>query len=187
MTDSACPLGAQLPADPAPTGFNYKNGGYPVLNRGYSQWTYTDAEIVESGVVAGDASPTDSANSSSLSQCFRYSQKIAQLLGLIAQSITITHRQLQRQLVSLPPYQELNALYGTWLSSGLSRFTTSTAGQATTAIACTIKKVDVETWQDGHGLLTMQKIISMRTSTIHTSCWGVIKYSGARVFVFDFA
>lgn len=49
------------------------------------------------------------------------------------------------------------------------------------------QEVDVEPWQNGHGLLTMQKIISMRTSTIYTSCWGVIKYSGARLFVFDFA
>lgn len=69
-TASACPLGAYVSADPTMAGFDYSNE-YPVLNPGYSsdvQWTYTVADIVESGVVVGSASasagPSDSANSS---------------------------------------------------------------------------------------------------------------------------
>lgn len=68
-TASACPLGARVSADPTLGGFNYGNGEYPVLNDGYSgteQWTYTVAEIVASGVVVGDAGPTNSANSASI-------------------------------------------------------------------------------------------------------------------------
>ncbi|MCJ1348808.1 hypothetical protein MMC31_007041 [Peltigera leucophlebia] len=66
-TASACPLGAFASPDPTMAGFDYSNE-YPVLNPGYSsnvQWTYTVADIVESGVVIGDISvgPSDSASS----------------------------------------------------------------------------------------------------------------------------
>ena len=67
-TASACPLGAYASPEPTMAGFDYSNE-YPVLIPGYSsdvQWTYTVAEIVESGVVVGGASvsPSDSATSS---------------------------------------------------------------------------------------------------------------------------
>ena len=68
-TASVCPLGAYASPEPTMAGFDYSNE-YPVLNPGYSsdvQWTYTVAEIVESGVVVAGASagPPGSATSSS--------------------------------------------------------------------------------------------------------------------------
>ena len=65
-TDSACPLGASASPDPTMAGFDYSNE-YPVLSPGYSsdvQWTYTVADIVESGVVNGGSSAGSSATAS---------------------------------------------------------------------------------------------------------------------------
>ena len=68
-TGSACPLEASASPDPTMAGFDYSGGEYPVLSPGYSsdvQWTYIVADIVESGVVFGDASigPSTSASTS---------------------------------------------------------------------------------------------------------------------------
>lgn len=84
-------------------------------------------------------------------------KEIVQPLGLIPRFMTTTHRQLQLlprhldallqrlHLRQLPPYQLLTAPSGTKVFTGPSRFTTLTAGQEITAMACTSKKTDAET------------------------------------------
>ena len=67
-TASACALGASASPDPTMAGFDCSNE-YPILSPGYSsdvQWTYTVADIIESGVVVGAAraGPSISASSS---------------------------------------------------------------------------------------------------------------------------